>query len=142
MALAVSDGRLLFTNHVSLLQRVFLKKTGNEIPPLVTHPHFRAVTAELNRLIPEQVSIRLFARLADDIRGTYVLTQTNRLDGAETLVAFLLRSWLAEAKITLDATKMPPFEKIGGHLQPYGVAVVTRPDGWDMVGIVQKPPKP
>jgi hypothetical protein len=141
MAVAVAGGRLLFSNHVALLEKVLFQSNA----PLVKDADYLAVDAELRKLAPADTSFRVFSRPAKEIRGTYTLAKDGRLKLGDSVSARLLRGALSTGGLQLNPATMPPFEKVAGHLKPFGAAVVTAPggDGWDAVGFTLKArPKP
>jgi hypothetical protein len=137
LAVAVAGSRLMISTHFSFLERVLIGSAES----LAKHADVLAVDAELKKLIPGPSSYQYFSRPSESLRGPYALSQSGRLERGRTLSAKLFRDSLANAEVTLDPAKMPPHEKWAQHLKPMGAAVVTAPDGWDLVVFTLKDAK-
>jgi len=141
MALAVANGNLFFTNNVLLMEKVL--GTGTPVEPLAKATDYLQLQQDLDKLGVKMSSFRMFSRPAELLRGPYELTRTNRLAQSENISSKLLRNWLVDPvrigpTIKLNPAILPPYDKIQHHLQPFGAIAVTRPDGWDVIGIALK----
>ena len=137
LAVAVAGNRLTISTHFSFLERI-LVGSGES---LAKHTDFLAVDAELKRLIPRPNSFQFFSRPTESLRGPYALAQSSRLERGRTLSTRLFYDSLVNAEVTLDPAKMPPHEKWAQHLKPMGAAVMTAPEGWDIVVFTLKDAK-
>jgi hypothetical protein len=137
--IAVAKGNLFVADHSGILEKVLGKSDGTR---LAADAGFTAAIADAEKLAGAKPSLRYYSRLAESLRGPYELARTDRLAKSKTLPAQVLRNVLeSENGRKVDATKLPPAEKVKHYLQSYAGQIAPAKDGWDVVGFVLKEKK-
>jgi hypothetical protein len=136
-ALCVADGKLYIATQAALLEKLF----GPSGQPLAAQVDYQRVCRQYERLGGERACARLFARPDEDLRLTYEMWRTGKLDQATSIYAWGLNGLLpknpaANTVWSLDGRKLPPFECVGKFLGPAGVLLFVQDEGWDGVAFV------
>ena len=104
---------------------------------------YQLVAKELDTLVPEEKSFRIFVRTDEAFRPTYELMRAGRMPESETLFGRLLNAILGDGDETelrdqlLEADKLPEFQVVRRYLGPVGVCVTTEPEfGWFISGFL------
>jgi hypothetical protein len=140
-AFAVVNSALFIADHPGLLEKALAK--GTTVPRLAADPDYIRVAKALDTLTDGKVCLRAFFRSDEGIRGSYEAFKGGLAPQGDSFAAGLLRSLVPDtpAGLRQKGATLPDFAKISPHLHPAGTDVVTRDDGWVLVGFVLKPEK-
>jgi hypothetical protein len=130
-AVCVAHGHLLFANNIRLLERVLTKSEA----PLAKDGDFERVRAELERLSPANVAMRVYTRPDQDYRVAYEALRSGKLAKSKSLYAVLLAQVIGGGEnVLFDPKKLPAFERLVPHLGPAGMFLIPMEDGWVLNG--------
>ena len=146
----VWNGHLVVASDPPILKKVI---TQGQKPGLAVAPDYVAITAELGKLIPDQIPTPVslgFLRLDEFVRVDYELARAGKLKEGKTILGRVLDAVSRDAEtgapveLKLDGKKLPPFANIQKHLSPFGLLISNVPDGVFIVGFSYEkaPPGP
>ncbi len=137
-AVTVAFGYLLVASDEEMLTKV-LEARGPALT-LAQDDDFRAVFAELDRVVNSRVCMSGFSRTDAQYRAAYELFRQNKLPEADTLLANLLNAVFQEEqegvirKPQFDGSKLPEFDNVRRFLGNSGTRIQNEDNGWFITG--------
>jgi hypothetical protein len=138
-SVAVALGHLLIASHRDALEKVLAAPGGAE--SLAAAADYSAVAGEIDRLLPAGKSLRSFGREDDAIRPAYELLRSGSMPKSQSLFGQLLNGILGDGKPgsvreqRIDGSTLPDFELVRRYFGTSGMAMQSRPDGWQITGL-------
>ena len=140
-AFTVAHGQLFVASHVDFLLKILTTAKGDRA--LADTLEYKLVAKEIDALVPDEMSARIFVRTDEAFRPTYELLRDGRMPESETLFGQLLNAILGDNEDTelreqiIDASKLPDYQVVRRYLGPAGVSITSEQNfGWFVSGFL------
>jgi hypothetical protein len=149
-AIAVHDDYFMFASHVDMIKEAIAQSKSGRESPLVKETNSERMRAALVKVFGDEPNC-FWQIIRSDLsyRMQYELFRTGELDQSESWLASLLDRLLqnnAEIKANgvkkIDGQRLPKFEEIAHYLQPSGMVVQTKENGWAFGSLLLAGPAP
>ncbi len=138
-AIAVHGDYFMFASHVDMIKDAIAQAKLDKPSPLMTEPSTERIRTAMHKSFGDDPNCFWQIMRGDlSYRMQYELFRTGQLDQSESMLASLLDRLLqngTEIKANTDrkinGSRLPKFESIAHYLQPSGIVVRTKPNGWE-----------
>ncbi len=147
-AIAVHGDYFMFASHVDMIKDAIAQSKSNKPSPMVAEPSTKRILAAMQNSFGDDPNCFWQVVRGDlSYRMQYELFRTGQLDQSESMLASLLDRLLQNgteikpnAGRKISGSRLPKFESIAHYLQPSGIVVRTRPNGWEFGSILLASP--
>lgn len=146
-AITVHGDYFMFASHVDMIKDAIAQAKSNQPSPMMSEPNTERIRAAMHSTFGDDPSC-FWQIVRSDLsyRMQYELFRTGQLDQSESMLASLLDRLLQNgteikpnAGRKINGSRLPKFESIAHYLQPSGMVVRTRPNGWEFGSILLAP---
>jgi len=149
-AIAVHGDYFMFASHVEMIKDAIAQAKAGKPSPLNSEPSYERIRAALTKVFGDEPNC-FWQIVRSDLsyRMQYELFRSGELDQSESMLASLLDRLLqngAEIKPgaakKINGARLPKFETIAHYLQPSGMVVQTKENGWAFGSLLLASPNP
>jgi len=147
-AIAVHGDYFMFASHVDMIKDAVAQAKLNNPSPLMSEPSVERIRTAMHKSFGDDPNC-FWQIVRGDLsyRMQYELFRTGQLDQSESMLASLLDRLLqngTEIKSNdgrkISGSRLPNFESIAHYLQPSGIVVRTKPNGWEFGSLLLASP--
>ena len=147
-AIAVHGDYFMFASHVDMIKDAIAQSKLNKPSPLMSEPSTERIRTAMQKSFGNDANC-FWQIVRSDLsyRMQYELFRTGQLDQSESMLASLLDRLLqngTEIKPTngakISGSRLPKFESISHYLQPSGMVIRTKPNGWEFGSLILASP--